>query len=147
MLFESLQDRQLMAPDMDVLSDALRGDVFGDLQTAVNRQVLQAEAPLVGSQLASNSAASFYSEVDQRLNDLPNDVESPSAMKLALEQSLGDLLAGDVQVVESGDTVAFTIPLGASRVTSVALDLGLGDRSMVDVLLHHHDAVEVALDW
>ena len=116
-------------------------------RAAVDAQVFQAEAPLVGNQLASRDVGEFFSELDDRLDGFQPSSPTAEATKVALEQSLVGLLDGEIQVVQTESHVEFSVPVRSTRTDSLALDLGLGDRSMVDVLLNNDDAVDVTLEW
>ncbi len=148
---ESLDRRQLMAADLGVIDDGVQGELFSYLQSQINSQVFRSEAPLVGGQLAEEgSAGQFLTDLQQDLSQLvvasgASVADTQAAIEAALVGKIGE--TGITVTGDDGDTeVRFQIPITLTRSDKMDLDLGLGEDSVVDVLLGNEDAVDVDLN-
>ncbi|QDV83945.1 calcium-binding protein [Planctomycetes bacterium TBK1r] len=150
MLIQKLANRQMFAADLGVIDEGLQSELFDSLQQQVNELVLTTEAPLIGSQLAGQgSKGQFITQLKQELADV--ELESGATVeetKTALQTALNGMIAETgITVTQSDDggEVRFTIPVEMTLQDYLDLDLGLGDDSVVDVLLDNDDAVDTKL--
>lgn len=151
MQLESLDRRQMLAADLGVIDEGLQGALFGTLQTHVNRDVLLAEAPLVGSQLAESEAGQFLTAIERDLADL--ELESGSVRIADVEAAISNALAGkigaaglSVEGTDGDSEIRFKVPIQFTQSAKVNADLGLGENSNVDILLGNEDKVNVNVD-
>ena len=148
---ERLAARQLMAADLSILDEGLQGPMLTSLQSSVNHEVFLAEAPLVGNQLTTQHAgAQMLAELKSDFADLDFGVGvTVESVRGAIESALEDRITDEGVTVsgKDGDSeLRFRIPLSYRREATLDADLGLGEDSMVDLLLGNRDAVNADLD-
>ncbi len=147
---ETLAARQMMAADLALIQDGFQSELFEQLQDQVNHRVFRAEAPLVGSQLATEAPGQFLTQIKQDLAqvNLQPGVEIAD-VEAAIEKALSGKLAAEGVSHQGNDgdsEIRFRVPIQFTKTDQLDADLGLGDQSMVDLLLGNEDAVDVNVD-
>ena len=96
---DPLSNAAAVAADLSLVDDGLQ-DFFGELQAALNAEVFDASAPLVGDQLASEAPGQFAAGVQSDLESVELEEDAKiQDVKDWLNDSIGDLIDGAVDVL------------------------------------------------
>jgi 6-phosphogluconolactonase (cycloisomerase 2 family) len=148
---DPLSNAAAVAADLSLVDDGLQ-DFFGELQAALNAEVFDASAPLVGDQLASEAPGQFAAGVQSDLESVELEEDAKiQDVKDWLNDSIGDLIDGAVDVLgyDGAELIQFQLTLKHSMFfdDALAVDLALGEDAFMEVRLDNENMVDVQLDW